>query len=67
MVVGRTLWDFIIELIRTPGIGLVLLTAFILLELLLVIMVLLIHSGVIIVKLSYGGLGIEVHLLAMIA
>lgn len=59
MVVGRTLWDFIIEVARTPGIGLVILAAFILLELLLVITMLLIHSGLIAVKLSYGGLGIE--------
>jgi hypothetical protein len=66
MVVGRTLWDFIIELARTPGIGLVILAAFILLELLLAVILLLIHSGLITVRLSWGGLGIEASYLAMI-
>lgn len=66
MVVGRTLWDFIIEVARTPGIGFVILAAFILMELLLVMILLLIHSGLIAVKLSYGGLGIEVHTILMI-
>jgi hypothetical protein len=66
MVVGRTLWDFIIELARTPSIALVILAAFVLLELLLAVIILLIHSGLINLRLSWEGLGIEANYLAMI-
>ncbi len=67
MIVGRTLWDFIIEVIKTPGFGVVLLALFILLELIFIILLLLIHSGLFSVKLSYGGLAIELHLARMLA
>jgi hypothetical protein len=61
MVVGRTLWDFVIEVVQTPGLRVFLLLVFILLEVVLIMLLLLIQSGTIGVKLSYGGLGIELN------
>jgi hypothetical protein len=61
MVVGRTLWDFVIEVVQTPGLRLFLLLVFILFEIVLIMLLLLIQSGTIGVKLSYGGLGIELN------
>jgi hypothetical protein len=66
MVVGRTLWDFIIELAKTPSMSLIVLAIFILLELLLAVVILLIHSGLITIRLGWEGLGIGVNYLAMI-
>ena len=59
MVVGRTLWDFIFEALQTPGLRIYLAALLILLEVLLIVLLLLIHSGLIGVKISFGGLGIE--------
>jgi len=59
MVVGRTLWDFIFEALQTPGLRVYLIALFILLEVLLIVLLLLIHSGLIGVKISFGGFGIE--------
>ena len=64
MVVGRTLWDFVIEVVRMPGFGLILVALLILLEAILVLILLMAHNGLIDVKFSYGGLGLELHHLA---
>lgn len=61
MVVGRTLWDFLIEVVRSPDLRGVLLALLVLLELSVIMLLLLVHSGLVAVKLSYGGLGIEFH------
>lgn len=66
MIVGRTLWDFLIEVVRTPGLRGPLLALLVLLELAFILLLLLIQSGLIAVKLSYGGLGIELHHLAAV-
>lgn len=65
MVVGRTLWDFIIEMAMTPGIGAMLLAAFVLLEM-VIIVILLIYSGILSIKLNYGGLDLELNQLIMV-
>ena len=67
MVVGRTLWDFVIEMLQTPGLRVFLLAAVILLELALIILLLLMQNGLIGVKFSYGGLGVELLQVTMIA
>jgi hypothetical protein len=59
MVVGRTLWDFVIEVFQTPGLGIVLITLLILLEITLILILLLAHNGVLDLKFNYGGLGLE--------
>lgn len=64
MVVGRTLWDFVIEAFQTPGLGVVLLALLILFELILILIILLVHNGLLDLKFSYGGLGLELHLFA---
>jgi hypothetical protein len=64
MVVGRTLWDFVIEVVRMPGFGFVLLALLILLEVILVLILLMVHDGLIGIKFSYGGLGLELYHLA---
>jgi hypothetical protein len=64
MVVGRTLWDFVIEVIRTPGFGIVLIAVLILLEFILILILVMVHNGLIGIKLSYGGLGVELYHLA---
>ncbi len=64
MVVGRTLWDFIMEMIMTPGIGAMLLAVFVLFEM-IIIVILLIHSGILSVRLNYGGLDLELHHLTL--
>ncbi len=64
MVVGRTLWDFIMEMIMTSGIGAMLLAVFVLLEM-IVIVILLIHSGILSIRLNYGGLDLELHHLTL--
>lgn len=65
MVVGRTLWDFIIEMSMTPGAGAMILVLFVLLEL-IIIVILLVHSGIFSVKLNYGGLELGFNHLIMI-
>ena len=65
MVVGRTLWDFIIEMAMTQGIGALLLAVFLLLELIIIVM-LLIHSGILSIRLNYGVLDLEMHYLTMV-
>ncbi len=59
MVVGRTLWDFVIEAFRTPGVGLILIALLILFEIILILILLLAHNGLLDIKFSYGGLGLE--------
>jgi hypothetical protein len=61
MVVGRTLWDFVIEAFQTPGLGLILIALLILFELILILILLLAHNGILDLKFSYGGLGLELH------
>ena len=61
MVVGRTMWDFVIEAFQTPGLGLILIALLILFELILILILLLAHNGILDLKLSYGGLGLELH------
>jgi len=65
MVVGRTLWDFIVEMSMTPGVGAMLLVLFVLLEM-IIIVVLLIYSGILSIRLNYGGLDLGFHHLIMI-
>ena len=61
MVVGRTLWDFIIEAFETPGLRIILIAWLILLETVLIIILLSFHNGHMGVKIGYGWLGIELH------
>ena len=68
MIVGRTLWDFVIEVFQTPGLRILLLLVLILFDIILIILLMLIQSGLIGLKLSYGGLGVVLnHLTAKIA
>jgi len=60
MVVGRTIWDFASEVLQMPGRSIFLLVVLIFLEL-IIIMLLLMQNGLIGVKISYGGLGVELH------
>jgi hypothetical protein len=60
MVVGRTIWDFASEMLQTPGRGIFLLAVLIFLEL-IIILLLLFQSGLIGIKISYGGLGVDLH------
>ena len=61
MVVGRTLWDFVIEVFRTPGMSVILLALLILFEIILILIILLVQNGLMDLKFSYGGLGLELH------
>ena len=61
MVVGRTLWDLLWEVIQNPRLRISFLMVLILLEVALIILALLIHSGLLTMKLSLGGLGVDVH------
>ena len=65
MVVGRTLWDFIIEMAMTQGIGALLLAVFLLLEM-IIIVILLIHSGLLSIRLDYGMLDLEMNHLTLV-
>ncbi len=65
MVVGRTLWDFIIEMAMTPSIGAIILAVFVLLEM-LIIVILLIHSGILSIRLNYGELELGLNHLIMV-
>jgi hypothetical protein len=64
MVVGRTLWDFIIEAFQKPGVGMILIALFISFEIMLILILLLVNSGLIDIRFSYGDLGLELHHLA---
>ena len=64
MVVGRTLWDFVIEAFQTPGLGVILIALLILFEFILLLILLMVHNGIIDLKFSYGGLGLEMHQLS---
>jgi hypothetical protein len=67
MVVGRTLWDFVIEAFQTPGLGVILIALLILFEFILLLILLMVHNGLIDLKFSYGGLGLELHQLSALA
>ena len=60
MVVGRTLWDLIWEMIQNPRLRASFLAVLILLEVALVILALLINDGLLTMKFSLGGFDIEV-------
>ncbi|HUS74950.1 MAG TPA: hypothetical protein VMY43_02970 [Methanothrix sp.] len=64
MVVGRTLWDFVIEAFQTPGLGVILIALLILFEFILLLILLMLHNGLLDLKFSYGGLGLEMHQLS---
>jgi len=64
IVVGRTLWDFVIEAFQTPGLGVILIALLILFEFILLLILLMVHNGLIDLKFSYGGLGLEMHQLS---
>jgi hypothetical protein len=61
MVVGRTLWDFVFEMLQAPRLRLILLAALVFLDLIIIILLLLMHAGLINIRLGYGGLSVEVH------
>ena len=61
MVVGRTLWDLLWEVIQNPRLRISFLLVLILLEVALIILALLIHSGLLTMKFSLGGVGVDVH------
>jgi hypothetical protein len=61
MVVGRTMWDFVIEAFQTPRLGIILVALLILFEIILILTLLLVHNGLLDLKFSYGGLGLELH------
>jgi len=63
MVVGRTVWDFAVEVLHMPGRSIFLLVVLIFLEL-IIILLLLMQSGLIGIRISYGGLGVELQHLA---
>jgi hypothetical protein len=60
MVVGRTLWDLIWEMIQNPRLRTSFLAVLILLEVALIILALLIHGGLLTMKFSLGDFDIEV-------
>ena len=60
MVVGRTLWDLIWEMIQNPRLRVSFLAVLILLEVTFIILALLIHGGLLTMKFSLGGFDIEV-------
>ncbi len=61
MVVGRTLWDFVFEMLQAPRLRLILLAALVLLDLIVIILLILIHNGLIDIKFSYDSLSMELH------
>lgn len=61
MVVGRTLWDFVIEMMETPGLRLWLLALVIVMEFIFIIILILVQAGFLSLNLSYGGLGVEIR------
>jgi hypothetical protein len=67
MAVGRTLWDFVIEAFQTPGLGVILIALLILFEFILILILLMVNNGLLYLKFSYGGLGLELHQLSALA
>ncbi|HPT18990.1 MAG TPA: hypothetical protein PLJ25_02915 [Methanothrix sp.] len=67
MVVGRTLWDFILEIFRMPGMVTVIIALVILLELILILVLVLAQAGLLDLRLSFGGSSLELHGLAAMA
>ncbi len=65
MVVGRTLWDFVIEVTQKPELMNLLLVLLVLSELVFMILILLAQSGFLGIRLSYGGIQVELHPLAL--
>ncbi len=61
MVVGRTLWDLLWEVLQNPNLRISFLAILVLLEVALIILALLIHSGLLTMKFSLGGLEVYVH------
>ncbi len=61
MVVGSTLWDFVTEAFQTPEIGTILIALLTLFEIILILILLLAQNGILDLKFSYGGLGLELH------
>ncbi len=61
MVVGRTLWDFAIEVVKTPGFGLFLIALLIFIEFILILILVMTYAGLIDIEFSYGGLGVVMH------
>ncbi|HUI40133.1 MAG TPA: hypothetical protein VLY86_04340 [Methanothrix sp.] len=58
---GRTLWDFVFEMLQAPRLRMVLLAALVFLDLIIIILLLLIHAGLIDIGIGYRGLSVEVH------
>lgn len=65
MVVGRTLWDFVIEVTQKPELMNLLLVLLVLSELVFMILILLAQSGILGIRLNYGGIQVELHPLAL--
>ena len=61
MVVGRTLWDLLWEVLQNPNLRFSFLAILVLLEFALIILALLIHSGLLTMKFSLDGLEVYVH------
>lgn len=61
MVVGRTQWDFAIEVIERPGFGLFLIALLIFIELILILIFVMAYTGLIDIEVSYGGLDVVMH------
>jgi hypothetical protein len=61
MVVGRTLWDLLWEVIQNPRLRTSFLAMLILLEVAFLILALLIHGSLLTKKFSLGGLEVDVH------
>jgi hypothetical protein len=61
MVVGRTLWDFVIEVIQTPGLRTGFLALLIMLEIALIALQILASSGMLSFRLGPGGIDIVLH------
>ncbi len=61
MVVGRTLWDFIIEVAETPGLRWMAALAVALIGVLIVALLMMVHSGLMDLKVSYGGIDVALH------
>lgn len=67
MVVGRTIWDFMLEIFRMPGMAAVIIALAILLELILILVLILVQAGLLDLRLSYGGSSLELQGLAALA
>jgi hypothetical protein len=61
MVVGRTLWDLLWEVIQNPKLRISFLAMLVLMEVALIILALLIHGSLLTMKFSFGGFEVDVH------